>query len=127
MLSSAALRSICLIACAIAAMLPLNSSAAESYAPGEHVLIPGLAIDGWGEAARVEARFGRPAGITTSMPVVLILHGSGGVDGRGAFYAKALQDTGIATLEITMFPPGGRPKAGTKATMPFAAAALKWL
>jgi dienelactone hydrolase len=58
---------------------------------------------------------------------VLILHGSGGVDGRGAYYAKALQDAGIATLEITMFAIGERPRAGTKATMPFAMAALKWL
>ena len=58
---------------------------------------------------------------------MLILHGSGGVDGRGAFYAKALQEAGIATLEITMFPPGGRPRTGTKATMPRAAAALRWL
>lgn len=39
---------------------------------------------------------------------MLILHGSGGVDGRGAFYAQALQDAGIATLEITIFRPGGR-------------------
>lgn len=61
------------------------------------------------------------------VPAVLILHGSGGIDGRGAYYAKALQDAGIATLEITMFAPGGRPRSGTKATMPFAAAALKWL
>src|SRR5262249_51426130 len=53
--------------------------------------------------------------------------GSGGIDGRGAYYAKALQEAGIATLEITMFAPGGRPRAGTKATMPFAVAALKWL
>jgi dienelactone hydrolase len=61
------------------------------------------------------------------VPAVLILHGSGGIDGRGAYYAKALQDAGIATLEITMFAPGGRPRSGTKATMPFAAAALRWL
>jgi dienelactone hydrolase len=58
---------------------------------------------------------------------VLILHGSGGVDGRGAFHATALQEAGIATLEITMFPPGGRPRAGRKANMPHVAAALKWL
>lgn len=58
---------------------------------------------------------------------MLILHGSNGVDGRGAFYAKALQEAGIATLEITMFLPGGRPPEGVPATMPHAAAALKWL
>ena len=60
-------------------------------------------------------------------PAVLILHGTLGVDGRGAFYAKALNEAGIGTLEITMFPPGNPPRAGFKATMPYAAAALKWL
>ena len=58
---------------------------------------------------------------------MLILHGASGVDGRGAFYAKALNDAGLATLEITMFPPSSPPREGVKATMPHAAAALKWL
>jgi dienelactone hydrolase len=92
------------------------------------VVIPGTNIPGWGQVDTVPGRFGRPAGSTAPKgPAVLILHGSGGVDGRGAFHAKALQDAGIATLEITMFPPGGRPKAGPKANMPHAAAALTWL
>jgi hypothetical protein len=56
--------------------------------------------------------------LPTSKDTVLILHGSGGVDGRGAFYAKALQEAGIATLEITMFQPHGRPREGQKANMP---------
>jgi dienelactone hydrolase len=96
-------------------------------APGEPVTILGVEIPGWGQVAEVPARFGRPAGAKPKIPAVLILHGSGGVDGRGAFYAKALQEAGIATLEITMFPPGGRPREGNRATMPHAAAALKWL
>ena len=104
-----------------------NPCAAQPYAAGEPVAIPGFAIDGWGQVKDVEARFGVPANGAAKFPAVLILHGSGGVDGRGAFYAKALQEAGIATLEITMFPPGGRPRAGIKATMPFAAAALSWL
>jgi uncharacterized protein len=91
------------------------------------VTFPGAQISGWGQVAEVRALFGRPAGSKPKTPAVLILHGSGGVDGRGAFYAEALQEAGIATLEITMFPPGGRPRAGTKATMPHAAAALRWL
>jgi len=96
-------------------------------APGEPVTIPGTEISGWGQVGEVPARFGRPAGSTPKVPAVLILHGSGGVDGRGAFYAKAIQEAGIATLEITMFPQHGRPREGSKATMPHAAAALKWL
>ena len=37
------------------------------------------------------------------LPAVVILHGSGGVDSRGEFYARALNDRGIATLEIDMW------------------------
>src|SRR5579859_4193104 len=43
----------------------------------------------------------RPA--ETSLPAVLICHGSDGVDGRGEFYAPALHEAGIATLEIDMW------------------------
>jgi dienelactone hydrolase len=111
---------------AAAALVVSSSVAAQTEAPGEPVVIPGAEISGWGKVAEVRGRFGRPPGATVQVPAVLILHGSGGVDGRGAFYAKALQAAGIATLEITMFPPGGRPRTA-KATMPHAAAALKWL
>jgi uncharacterized protein len=112
---------------AAAALVVSSRGAAQTEAPGEPVLIPGADIPGWGHVDTVPARFGRPAGAPPKVPAVLILHGSGGVDGRGAFYAKALQDAGIATLEITMFRPGGRPRAGQKANMPHAAAALTWL
>ena len=74
----------------------------------------------------MRGRFGPPAGATGKVPAVLILHGSNGVDGRGAFHATALQEAGIATLEITMFAPRGRPR-GHGSTMPHAAAALAWL
>jgi dienelactone hydrolase len=101
--------------------------AAQTDAPGEPVMIPGAAIPGWGQVDEVVARFWRPAESMTRRPAVLILHGSGGVDGRGAFYARALQEAGIATLEITMFQFGCPPKAGPQATMPHALAALRWL
>lgn len=110
-----------------AAALGVSSLAAAQQALGEPVTIPGAEIPGWGKVGEVPGRFGRPAGTSTRVPAVLILHGSGGVDGRGAFHAKALQEAGIATLEITMFPGGGRPRAGTHVTMPHAAAALRWL
>lgn len=38
-----------------------------------------------------------------NVPAVVILHGSGGVDSRGDFYAEALNAAGIATLEIDMW------------------------
>jgi uncharacterized protein len=41
--------------------------------------------------------------IRRKMPAVLILHGSAGVDARGDFYEAALNDAGIATLQIDMW------------------------
>ncbi len=110
-----------------AALVVSSLGAAQTDAPGESVIIPGAAISGWGQVGQVPGRFGLPAGSKPKVPAVLILHAILGVDGRGAFYAKALQEAGIATLEITMFPRGAPPRAGPKATMPYAAAALKWL
>ena len=112
---------------AAAVLMVSGICAAQTDAPGESVIIPGAEIPGWGQVDEVFARFGRPAGSMAKVPAVLILHGSGGVDGRGAFYARALQEAGIATFEITMFQFGCPPKAGPQATMPHAAAALRWL
>jgi dienelactone hydrolase len=39
------------------------------------------------------------------VPAVVILHGSGGVDGRGERYAQQLLAAGIGSLEIDMFTP----------------------
>ena len=114
------------VALAAVAALGLSSlAAAQAEAPGEPVTIPGATVYRW-TVKDVRGRFGRPAGATGRVPAVLILHGSGGVDGRGAYHATALQEAGIATLEITMFAPRGRPR-GHGATMPHAAAALAWL
>jgi len=116
-----------LVALAAVAALGLSSlAAAQAEAPGEAVTIPGATFSSW-SVKDVRGRFGRPAGATAKVPAVLILHGSGGVDGRGAFHATALQEAGIATLEITMFQFRGRPRAGHGATMPHAVAALGWL
>ena len=109
----------------VAALVIATVAWAQPEAPGEPVTIPGATVAKW-NVKDVRGRFGRPAGATGKVPAVLILHGSGGVDGRGAYHATALQEAGIATLEITMFPPRGRPR-GHGATMPHAAAALAWL
>jgi uncharacterized protein len=67
-----------------------------------------------------------PASKGGRVPAVLILHGSAGIDGRGAFYAEALNAAGIATLEIDMFQGRGRPPT-TRANMPHAFESLRWL
>ncbi len=66
------------------------------------------------------------------VPAVLILHGSAGVDSRGDFYEAALNDAGIATLQIDMWQargysaPGQRP-AAVYLTYPDAFSALAFL
>jgi dienelactone hydrolase len=73
----------------------------------------------------------RPA--DKSMPAVLICHGSDGVDGRGEFYAPALHEIGLATLEIDMWAArgtgrGAAARAGSPIeTLPDAFGALRFL
>ena len=108
-------------------VLSTQSVNAQVDAPGRPVSIPGIEIPGLGHSGEVRGTFGLPPNAKPKVPAVLILHGSGGVDGRGAFYATALQKAGIATLEITMFLRDVTPREGTRATIPHAAAALRWL
>jgi len=68
-----------------------------------------------------------------SMPAVLICHGSDGIDGRGGFYAPALHEAGLATLEIDMWAARGtgrgaaaRPSSPIE-TLPDAFGALRFL
>ena len=67
------------------------------------------------------------------MPAVVIVHDTEGVNGTGNYYAKALNNNGIATLEIDMWTPrglmglvGGRPKSVPE-TLPDAYGAFKYL
>jgi dienelactone hydrolase len=115
-----------LVLCAAAfSLLVPDTGAAQLDAPGVAITIPGIDIAGIGKVGETPGRFAM-SGAAVKAPAVLILHGAGGVDGRGAFYATALQKAGIATLEITMFPPGMAPEA-PRLSLPHAVAALKWL
>nr|MBL8456646.1 dienelactone hydrolase family protein [Zoogloeaceae bacterium] len=66
------------------------------------------------------------------LPAVVILHSSGGIDATGTFYAEALNEAGVATLEIDMWEargvmsPADRPLAPI-AVYPDAFAALAFL
>jgi dienelactone hydrolase len=51
-----------------------------------------------------------PAASGAKLPAVVVIHGSGGLqDGVGTRYVEALNQAGIATLELDLFPRGGRP------------------
>jgi dienelactone hydrolase len=59
-----------------------------------------------------------PAGAAEAMPAVVILHGSAGVDSRGALYADALNRAGFATLEIDMWGARGLAGGGSRPPLP---------
>lgn len=74
-----------------------------------------------------------PREATGPVGAVLICHGSDGVDGRGEYYAAALNAAGLATLEIDMWAArstargaAGRPRSPME-TLPDAFGALKFL
>ena len=51
-----------------------------------------------------------PAVSGAKLPAVVVIHGSGGLqDGVGTRYVEALNQAGIATLELDLFPRAGRP------------------
>jgi len=60
------------------------------------------------------------------LPAVLILHSSPGFDGRGAFYADALNEAGIATVEIDYMQSKGIP-ASPAHNLPHAYETLQYL
>jgi len=82
--------------------------------------------DAFEPQAAVSGELRIPASSRERLPAVLILHGSAGIDGRGASYAEALNAAGIATLEIDLFQGRGRP-ATTRHNMPHAFESLQWL
>jgi dienelactone hydrolase len=59
-----------------------------------------------------------PANEGEAIPAVVILHGSAGLDSRGALYARALNDAGIATLEIDMWGARGIAGGGQRPPLP---------
>jgi dienelactone hydrolase len=82
----------------------------------------------------VQGRLNMPktASPTNKVPAVVYLHGTDGVDGRGAFNAWALNEAGIATLEIDMWaarglPPSTANRSRLQPTLPFAYGALYFL
>lgn len=70
-----------------------------------------------------------------NVPAVVVVHGTSGVDSRGSYHAQALNEAGIATLELDMWSPrglnggtgpSGRPQ-GVPETLPDAYGALLYL
>jgi uncharacterized protein len=108
------------------ALACLLSVTAES--PADVVTFPGAVAEGYSAVSEVKGDLElAEAKVGGKLPVVLVLHGSGGIDGRGEFHRKALNAAGIGTLEIFMFSRGNRPRAGTRENFTHMYGALKYL
>jgi dienelactone hydrolase len=77
-----------------------QTPAGELHAAAVDIEPVTLAITGARPGDAVSGDLRLPRGSPGRVPAVLILHSSPGYDGRGTFYAEALNRAGIATLEI---------------------------
>jgi len=76
--------------------------------------------------ARVIGELRLPNSNPEQLPTVVIVNSAPGFDGRGAFYADALNRAGIATLEIDMFQGKGLP-ASLRRNLPHVYQTLDYL
>ena len=83
-------------------------------------------VNAFERGAAVSGELRLPASIHDRLPAVLILHSSPGFDGRGAFYAEALNQAGIATIEIDYLRGKGMP-ATPRHNLPHAYETLAYL
>jgi dienelactone hydrolase len=76
--------------------------------------------------AAVVAQLRIPDSGRDRLPAVVIVNSSPGFDGRGAFYAEALNQAGIATLEVDLFQGRGMPASPVQ-NLPHAFQSLQFL
>jgi dienelactone hydrolase len=79
---------------------------AVTVAPHLPANAPQWAVPQQAPPAQIPGTLRLPPG-NARIPMVVILHGSGGVDGRGEAYARALLAAGIGSLELDMWRPRG--------------------
>ncbi|MET0403621.1 MAG: dienelactone hydrolase family protein [Cystobacter sp.] len=109
---------------------PLPEEVQSPVATSHYVSFPALDAPA---PLQVAGQLRLPRNAPAKVPAVVIAHGSGGVDSRGSYYARALNEAGIATLEIDMWSARGlsggaegRPRAVSE-TLPDAYGALRYL
>jgi dienelactone hydrolase len=113
-------RAICAAICALISGLACAQIKRESVsfetAPGPHLRNP-VMVDGALNLPTAPAK----------LPAVLVLHSRAGIDGTGAFYADALNQSGIATLEIEMFRSATQMPRDSRENLPHTFGALHFL
>ena len=83
-------------------------------------------VDAFEPGAAVSGELRIPDSTRDRLPAVLILHSSPEFDGRGAFYAEALNHAGIATVEIDYLRGRGMPVTA-RHNLPHAYQTLQYL
>lgn len=118
-------------------LLMLLSFVSLSHARSPDVKYNFVSFDSFDPNVEVQEPFTVAASLSVpredeAVPVVIVVHGSGGVDERGNIYAKALNKVGIATLELDMWAARGldgglsRPNH-VRETLPDVYGAIKYL
>lgn len=96
--------------------------------PAHHAMVENAVVN-------AELRTPSDASDETPKPAVVVVHGSAGIDSRGDFYIKKLNEQGFITLEVDLWsssdrgwfgPYSGRPRAVPE-TLPDVYGALKFL
>lgn len=105
--------------------LVLLGIAAASAAFAETVTIEVPRNPGIENAAALTADLRMPEGPQGRVPAVVVLHTAGGIDGASSSYVSALNQGGMATLEVKMFARGGA--IPFKDSLPYAYASLAYL
>ncbi len=82
--------------------------ASQAYARSPDVKYNFVSFDTFNPASEIQQPIKVAASLNVPrsedpVPVVIVVHGSGGVDERGDLYAKSLNKVGIATLELDMW------------------------
>lgn len=84
----------------------------------------GTALDG---GVKVNGELRIPSTSGEKIPAVIVIHNAGGLeDNTGTRYIDALNAAGVATLELDLFPRGGRP-ASTRSNLPHMYGSLIYL
>jgi dienelactone hydrolase len=112
------------LAAIAACALALASAEVQCAVTVENVEFP--VADATDRYAAVAGELRIPDSRRAHLPAVVIVNSAPGFDGRGAFYAEALGEAGIVTLEIDMFQGRGLP-ASVRHNLPHAFQALQYL
>jgi dienelactone hydrolase len=94
----------CLIACACVAADPAFS---QQSAVGTRIEFDSAAR---GKSERIWGHLSFPATPQAKVPLMLIMHSSGGIHARDWFFAQTLNDMGVATFVLDSFGPRGLTK-----------------